>query len=93
MTYSNLRHVGHTLNDKVIAVPLMSFQTLHRENQWATEEHDEKIAAKRGGSRNRKDYSISNNVDFIKNLDMASYSIIMKKQKCPMGVKWIRQPS
>lgn len=33
MTYSNLRHVGHTLNDKVIAVPLMSFQTLHRENQ------------------------------------------------------------
>lgn len=33
MPYSDLKHVGHTLNDKMIVVPLMSFQKIHRENQ------------------------------------------------------------
>jgi len=47
------------INDKVIAVPLMSFQTFHRENQWDTEVHDGKLAAKREKSWNRKDSILS----------------------------------
>ncbi len=59
MPYSDLKHVGNTLNDKVIVVPLMSFQKIHRENQWGTEEHDGKLAAKREESWNRKDSILS----------------------------------
>lgn len=59
MPDSDLGYAGLTLNDKVIAKPLMSFQTFHRENQWGTEEHDRKLDAKREESWNRKDSILS----------------------------------